>query len=100
LVDSTTANYYNQRIAAGGAPPGAGDTINEVCVDHNNCVDTIAIGYMLIAVGGGVYLDLVKFKNGGFGLIVDVDAIFALPVGLPNWGVNFDVQLGLGAHFL
>jgi hypothetical protein len=72
--------------------------VNSVC-PGSTCVDSVAIGYLLAGVGGGAYLGFARFKNGSFGAILDVDALFAIPVG-GQFGLNLDVQLGLGAEFL
>jgi hypothetical protein len=93
LADFTTADYYKNTT------PKANDPINEICADHSKCVDTLAIGYILAAVGGGIYIDFATFKNGGFGVIVDGDLIFGLPVG-GQFGLNLDIQVGIGSHFL
>ncbi len=99
LSDQVTADFYSSQ----GKTPSVshGDAINTVCpADGSSCVDTIAIGYVFTAIGGGLYVDLVTFNNGGFGLLVDVDMLLGLPVGGGQFGVNFDVNLGIGAHFL
>ena len=95
LTDATSAMSYD---------PNHPMNINPVCPPAPaSCVDSVAMGAMFLSAGGGLYIDLVKFYNGGFGIIVDVDAIVALPVnigGVGQTGLNFDFQIGLGAHFL
>ncbi len=107
LVDAVSAQYFNSgqyaqdyQAWASHGMKGTAPRLNEVCPDHNNCVDTVALGMMFVSAGGGLYVDLTKWKNGGFGLLVDVDAILALPVGGGQTGLNFDFQVGLGTHFL
>lgn len=92
LVDSVTAKYYASSNPYGGAKP----TINQVCLYKKSCYDNITIGYLLAAVGGGVYYDLVKFRNGGFGVLADASLIFAFG---DQFGVNLDIQAGFGGHF-
>ncbi len=100
LADSTTAQAYPK------GTPNPNSPVNEVCPDHNKCVDTVAMGALLVSAGGGLFIDLAQFHNGGFGLFIDLDTIFALPVGIDviiqdaQFGVNFDLNLGLGVHFL
>lgn len=99
LVDLTTAQYYQ---SAGLDPYDKTKVkqpplLNYVCQDKNPCYDNIAIGYILASVGGSLYYDLTTFRNGGFGLILDVAAIFAFG---QQFGVNLDVQAGIGGHFL
>ena len=51
----------------------------------------------LTSVGGSLYYDLVKFHNGGFGLLGDL----AVTAGFADqFGLNIDISLGVGAHFL
>jgi hypothetical protein len=101
LVDQTTALFY-QTSGPGGMPQDPYSLkppvkLNPVCLDKNPCYDNIAIGYVLTSVGGSLYYDVSTWKNGGFGIILDVAAIFAFG---GQFGINIDAQLGIGAHFL
>lgn len=93
LVDSVTAKTYGNTDPYGGSKA---PVINEVCKNKNPCYDNITIGYLLAAVGGGVYYDLVKFRNGGFGVLADASLLFAFG---DQFGVNLDIQAGFGGHF-
>lgn len=96
LADITTSQGYDPKKYD---PKNPEANINGVCGDHLHCIDTLAFGYVLAAVGGGIYLEFAQFKNGGIGVIVDGDLILALPVG-GQFGLNLDIQLGIGLHFL
>jgi hypothetical protein len=94
LVDSVTATAWNGR----GGDPYASGQINKVCPGTGNCVDTITIGYVFAGLGLNLYYDVAKFKNGGFGILFDLTALTGF--GGNQFGVNFDLSLGLGAHFM
>ena len=94
LVDQVTAQAWEGKT---GDPYGSGQ-INKVCADANNCVDTIAIGYVFAGLGASFYYDVTRWKNGGFGILLDITALTAF--GGNNFGVNFDFSAGFGAHFL
>jgi hypothetical protein len=87
LIDYTSAQAYN-----------SGDTslMQEICVDPNNCYDTIKLGYLFVGGGLGVWYDFAKH----FALIVDVNLLGALGLGNAQRGMNIDFQIGVGAHFL
>jgi hypothetical protein len=102
LVDKATSDAYlhgpNGMLVDPYANPNNKPQINEVCLNrHDNCWDNISMGYVLISVGGSLYYDLVRFQNGGFGVIGDL----ALIAGFGDqFGLNLDVSVGIGAHFL
>lgn len=91
LVDFTTADAYNRGTI------GPNDPVNEVCSNHASCTDSITIGYFLVGGGVGLWYDMMKFYNGGLGFVTDLNILAA--VG-EQFGVNFDLQIGLGVHFL
>ena len=112
LVDLATAQYYagtdsfhpmaatDPYYKADGSPRPTPIKLQEVCLNHHSsCFDNIAIGYVLASVGGSVYYDLTTFRNGGIGVIADFAAIFAFG-GTNPFGMNFDLSLGIGGHFL
>lgn len=89
LVDRYTAERFNR-----------GDTMlssyqQEVCRDHQHCVDTIALGYFLVGGGAGFWYDFASH----FAVIFDVNLLGAVGGGSAQPGFNVDVQAGLGAHF-
>ena len=96
LVDKVTADAYNASPTID--PYGAGAKINKVCADPTSCIDTIAIGYVFAGLGASFYYDVAQWKNGGFGLLLDITALTAFAG--PNFGLNFDFAVGFGAHFL
>ena len=99
LVDGTTANVNNPNLAAAGpaGPVPMGSGINQVCPKTGACVDTIAMGFVLVGGGAGIWYDLTTFTNGGVGLVLDINAMFALG---DQSGFNVDIQAGVGIHFL
>ena len=90
LVDRYTAQRYN-----------GGDTMidtyrQEVCSNHKNCSDTIALGYLFIGGGAGLWYDFASH----FAFILDVNLLGGIGTSDRQSGFNIDVQVGLGAHFL
>jgi hypothetical protein len=91
LVDVYSAGQWNN------SPPGMRTMLNqEVCPNHANCVDTIALGYFFVGGGAGLWYDVASH----FGLILDVNLIGAIGTGDHQSGFNIDVSAGVGAHFL
>ncbi|HZS41253.1 MAG TPA: hypothetical protein VFF06_30700 [Polyangia bacterium] len=86
LVDATTAQAFN-----------GGDTSvhQTVCANANNCVDSIALGLVLLGGGAGVWYDVAKHVA----LIADINIIGAIGAGGSQSGMNMDLQIGVGAHF-
>jgi hypothetical protein len=99
LVDKTTADYYKQNnLDPYGLPNGNPPLINEVCAGHHtDCWDNIAIGYVLLGAGGSLSYDLVTFRNGGIGVIGDLSLITAFG---DQFGLEIDLSVGIGAHFM
>jgi hypothetical protein len=86
-VDRATAEAIN-----GGDktfPPQA------VCANFAACTDTVALGYVMIGGGGGLWLDVHK----NVGLVLDLNLLGAISVGDGQSGMNLDIQAGIGAHF-
>jgi hypothetical protein len=88
LVDRYTAATYNSGYTNVG--------IQEVCADHKNCTDTIALGYFLAGGGAGMWYDVASH----FAVILDVNVLGAVGTGDHQTGFNIDVQAGVGVHFL
>jgi hypothetical protein len=70
--------------------------IQEVCANHANCVDTIALGYFFVGAGAGLWYDVASH----FALILDLNMLGAIGTGDHQSGFNIDVSAGIGAHFL
>jgi hypothetical protein len=89
LVDEATARAFNDN------PAGVNRQL--VCPDQSSCYDTLKMGYLFIGGGAGLWYDVWKYV----GLVVDLNVLGAIGVG-PNGqsGMNIDIQLGAGAHFL
>jgi hypothetical protein len=88
LVDKYTADQWN-----GGNTNVAPQ---QVCTPGKGCTDTIALGLMLVGGGAGIWYDI----GSHFAFIFDLNLLGAIGVGDRQSGANFDVQIGLGAHFL
>ncbi len=71
-------------------------TPQRVCPASGNCIDSIAIGTFLIGGGAGLWWDVAKH----FALIFDVNLLGAIGTGNDSSGMNVDIQLGVGTHFL
>jgi hypothetical protein len=84
-----------QREAARGNIDPAVGANQTVCSNQQNCVDTIALGYLLVGGGVGIWLDVHK----NVGLILDVNLLGAIGIAGSHSGMNIDVQIGAGAHF-
>lgn len=93
LVDKYTADRWN-----GGDRDLASFNMyqQQVCGNHRNCSDTIAIGYVLLGGGAGIWYDFAAH----FAFILDVNLLGAIRTSDRQSGFNIDVQAGLGAHFL
>jgi hypothetical protein len=89
LVDEATARAYNDDPSA---------TINRqiVCAETANCYDSMRMGLLFIGGGAGLWYDVHKY----IGLVLDLNVLGAIGVGNGQSGMNIDVQLGVGAHFL
>jgi hypothetical protein len=84
LVDAYSAHAYNS---------GDHSVRQLVCAKPTDCRDTIALGYFLMGVGTGFWVDLGHHVS----FVTDFTLLGA--VGGQS-GLNFDLQLGVGAHFL
>jgi len=93
LVDKYSALAYNSNPA--GMPGDAIYPHQQVCPNHNDCRDTIVIGDFLVGGGLGIWYDFHKY----LAFIFDVNILGAIGVGDQS-GMNIDLQLGIGAHFL
>jgi hypothetical protein len=95
LVDSFTGESYNMNDR--GAKPGDISEGNQpVCPSSTGpCTDTIALGYILIGGGGGLWIDVHKYV----GLVLDVNLLGAIAAGDSQSGMNIDINLGFGVHF-
>ena len=91
LVDRYSAQQFN----ASANPDPAASTRQEVCSNHSDCRDSIAIGGVLVGGGAGIWYDFQKYMA----FIFDVNVIGAVGPG-DQRGMNVDLQLGIGAHFL
>jgi hypothetical protein len=89
LVDKISADAYND-------PMGDKTIMQQVCANPKNCSDSIQLGYLFLGGGAGLWYDFAQH----FALIVDVNLLGALGVGSAQRGLNIDLQLGVGAHFL
>jgi hypothetical protein len=92
LVDKYSALAYNGN---GGDPANPALPHQQVCPNHNDCRDTIVIGDFLVGGGLGIWYDFHKY----LAFIFDVNILGAIGVGDQS-GMNIDLQLGIGAHFL
>jgi hypothetical protein len=88
LVDQYTAAQYNSGNKA--------VTLQPVCTPGKTCTDSIALGLFFIGGGAGIWYDI----GSHFAFIFDLNLLGAIGTGAGQSGANFDVQVGLGAHFL
>jgi hypothetical protein len=95
LADAYTAGSYNDPTLTQAQKDAIRAAPQTVCASAKNCVDSIALGYVLLGAGGGIWYDVVKH----FGLIFDMTMIGAIGVGSGQSGFNVDIQAGIGAHF-
>ena len=98
LVDSFTGQSYNMGDRAGAGQITEGN--QNVCANPASCSDTIALGYLLLGGGAGLWYDV----HPNVGLILDINLLGAINPTDNNssnvWnGMNLDIQLGVGAHF-
>ncbi len=89
LVDEATARAQNM-------DPSAKIDRQLVCSPNSSCYDSLKLGYLFIGGGAGVWYDVWKY----IGLILDVNVLGGIGVSGGQSGMNIDVQLGIGAHFL
>jgi hypothetical protein len=90
LVDEATARAQNM-------DPRAMLDRQLVCPPNSSCYDSLRLGYLFIGGGAGVWYDVWKYV----GLILDVNLLGGIGVaGSGQSGMNIDIQLGVGAHFL
>jgi hypothetical protein len=92
LVDAGTANAYNNADSP-AAKAQVKDMKQRVC--PSTCKDTIALGYLLVGGGGGIWVDVHKY----LALMLDLNLLGAIGIGDGQSGMNIDFQLGFGAHF-
>jgi hypothetical protein len=91
LVDASTAYPYNQK------PPSTPSAIQVVCKPGAKCYDSLKMGDFFIGGGGGIWYDVQKYVA----LILDVNVLGGIAAGTGGQsGLNIDVQLGVGVHFL
>jgi hypothetical protein len=104
LVDSATATTYNQHGTGtnGVLDPALNTTMlsnQNVCADPNNCSDTIALGYLLLGGGAGLWIDVQKYV----GLMLDLNLLGAISTDSNDVrqqsGMNVDISLGVGVRF-
>jgi hypothetical protein len=101
LVDSFTGESYNMNDRAfdskGNPIPGQITEGNQtVCPSGGAaCTDTIALGYLLVGGGAGLWIDVHKYV----GLVLDVALLGAIGIGDSQSGMNIDIALGAGVHF-
>jgi hypothetical protein len=93
LVDKYSALAYNGDQVL--PPEDPSYPHQQVCPNHSDCKDTIAIGDVLVGGGLGIWYDFHKY----LAFIFDVNILGAIGVG-DQTGMNIDLQLGIGAHFL
>jgi outer membrane biosynthesis protein TonB len=95
LVDHFTGASYNDgdKSATPGVIPEGNQ---EVCANHNDCTDSIALGYLLLGGGAGIWYDFATH----FAFMVDLNLLGAVGIGSGQSGMNIDISLGIGAHFL
>ena len=87
LVDQATANAF-----------ASNPNVNKqfVC-GSGTCYDSLKMGLIFVGAGAGVWYDVWKY----IGLIADVNILGGIGVGPGGQsGLNIDIQLGVGAHFL
>jgi len=92
LVDEATARTFND-------DPASGANINKqlVCPGTGSCYDTLKLGLVFVGGGAGLTYDVWKY----IAIMLDVNVLGAIGVGPGGQsGMNVDVQLGVGAHFL
>lgn len=98
LVDRFTAETYNMggkdAKNPGRIDPALGSN-QPVCRNPRDCLDTIALGYLLVGGGAGVWIDIWKY----FAFVADLNLLGAIGVGGGQTGMNLDIQVGIGAHF-
>jgi hypothetical protein len=92
LVDAYSANQWN----IGNITAANMSMLQEVCSNHKNCSDTIALGYLFLGGGAGIWYDFASH----FAFILDVNLLGGIGTSDHQSGFNIDVQAGLGAHFL
>jgi hypothetical protein len=90
LVDYPTAFFYNAGARTMAPQLVCPSTPGAVCRD------TVALGNVLLGTGGGLWIDL----GHHLAFMGDVTMLGALGTGGGQSGLNFDFQLGVGAHFL
>ncbi len=89
LVDATTAAVYNAK--------GVPSAIQVVCKPGAKCYDSLKMGDFILGGGGGIWYDVQKYVA----LILDVNVLGGIKAGSGGQsGLNIDVQLGVGVHFL
>jgi hypothetical protein len=72
-------------------------TTHTVCTPGASCIDSILLGYVFIGGGAGLWYDVAEH----IALLLDVNLLGALGSGgAAQRGLNVDVQIGLGVHFL
>ena len=92
LVDRYTAETYN----GVNGQPGDHTVVPQSVCPASGCVDTIALGNLLVGGGAGLWIDVQKYVA----LIVDVSVLGAIAAGDGQQsGMNIDVSLGVGVHF-
>jgi hypothetical protein len=88
LVDKYTADQYNSG--------NKGVAQQLVCSPGRTCTDTIALGLFFVGAGAGIWYDI----GAHFAFVLDLNLLGAIGTGGRQSGANFDVQTGLGVHFL
>lgn len=92
LVDQATAKAYNAAIAAGQPAP----QLQLVCAS-SHCYDSLKMGYLFVGGGAGLWVDVWKY----IGVMLDVNVLGGIGIGPGGQsGMNVDISLGVGAHFL
>jgi hypothetical protein len=99
LVDEATARAFNNDPTAmvnrQYVCPMSGST--GMLQPSGSCYDTLKMGDLFIGAGAGVWYDVWKY----IGLILDVNLLGGIGVGPGGQsGLDIDLQLGVGAHFL
>jgi hypothetical protein len=95
LVDSHTAGEFNADSDPNKDPNDPRFSRQRVC-PMSSCVDTIQLGYLFLGGGAGLWYDFARH----FAFIVDVDVLGAIGVGSGQSGLDIDLNVGIGAHFL
>ena len=94
LVDANSALRWNTQNDMSVRDP-MNPTAQYVCPSKTNCVDSIALGLVLLGGGAGIWYDVHK----NVGLILDINLLGAIGTGDSQSGLNVDIQAGVGAHF-